>query len=532
MRHQQHPAARVGLAAEGRPQVSLGRGIQGARGLVEPEHGHAPGPRAVQRPRDGDALGLTARESRTGGAERRGGVEVRRPRVGQRRGDAPGIGRGAEGDVVGHRSGHQPGPLARPGDRAARVRNRGAVDAHRAVVRRETQHRSQQRRLADAARAGHQHDLARTDRQRHLRQHVPLAPNAYPVERQCRSAGGGPGIRFGARASRVQRVEDLLRRGHPLARGVELHAHLPQRQIRLGGEEQHEEPDEQREVPGEQAEPDRHGDDGDRDGCQELQREAREERHAQHGHRLALVVAGDHLDGVGRAVLPAERLERSEPVDGVGEARREPAQRAVLLLLHAARGQADQHHEERDERDRQHHRQTRERVGEGHRADEDRHRDRGSDQLREVAAEVRVERLEAVAGGHREGGGVALAEPARTETAHRGDQGLAQLRRGRRRPASRGALGGGDQQPPEQGEGCRGPEVAPQLADRLPLDRAHQRARERPREADDRARLGEDDRRAHREEAAGGGGVVEQPRVDGFHGISARRARPSRSGRG
>ncbi len=315
---------------------------------------------------------------------------------------------------------------------------------------------------------------------------------------------------------------------------MELHAHLTQRQVGLGGQQQHEQPHEQREIAGEQAEADGHRDDRDRDRGQELQREPRQERHAQHRHRLALVVARDGLDGVGRAVLASEGLQRAEPLDGVGEARGEAAERAVLPLLHAAGGEADEHHEHRDEGDRQHDDEPRQRVGEGHGADEDRHGDRGGHQLRQVAAEVRVQRLETVPRGHGEAGGIAGAEPPRAEARHGRDEGVAQLQRGGRGAAGRHPLGGGDQRSAQHHECGRHSHETPHLAQRAPLDHPDERARERPGEAHDDPRLREHDRRGHGEEAPRRGRVPQQAGVDGFHGggLSARRARPSRCGRG
>ncbi len=130
---------------------------------------------------------------------------------------------------------------------------------------------------------------------------------------------------------------------------MELHAHLAQRKIGLGSQEQHEQSGEEVELAGEETEPDRDGDDRDRDAREELEGEARQERHPQHRHRLVCVVRRDPFDALGGASVAAVDLERSETSHGVGEARREPLQRAVLAALDGSRRKTDEHHEDRDE---------------------------------------------------------------------------------------------------------------------------------------------------------------------------------------
>ena len=109
----------------------------------------------------------------------------------------------------------------------------------------------------------------------------------------------------------------------------------------------------------EQPEPDRHGDDRDRDAREELEREPREERDPQHLHRLAPVVVGDALDGCRGPVLPAEHLERRQSPCTVSAKR--AARRCRVChwrCCTVARRQADQHHEERDEGEREQHGQA------------------------------------------------------------------------------------------------------------------------------------------------------------------------------
>ncbi len=318
----------------------------------------------------------------------------------------------------------------------------------------------------------------------------------------------------GGGTSRVEHLEHVVGRRHALRRGVELHADLAQRQIRLGREQQHEEADRERQRPVDEPEPDRDCDDRDRDRREELEHETREERDAEHAHRLAAVLVGDTLDGRGGTVLPAEDLEGRQALHGVGEARREALQRAPLLLLHRARGEADQNHEDRDEGKGEQHGEARDPVLPPHHRQDQRRRDDGLHQLRQVAAEVRLERFESAPGGHRKGSGVPGAEPFRPQDSDRLDECGAQLALHTRGGAGRHGFARPQQHRARDHHDRERCERRRQLGQRHPVDGAGDRARQQPRERDDDARLRHREGADRDEEPARGPRVPQQARVD------------------
>ena len=194
-------------------------------------------------------------------------------------------------------------------------------------------------------------------------------------------------------------------------------------------------------------------------------------------------------------------------------------------LLHRAGRQADQHHEDRDQGEREQHGEAADPVLPPHHEHDHRRRDDGQHELGQVAAEVRVEGVESAAGGDGQLGGVAGRQPARSESPDRVGQGRAQLRlhaggrpgtRPFAQPQQRGARGERGQQP-HQGGGQRG--------QRHPVDHARDRARQQPRDRDDHGGLREPDDGDQREERARGSGVAQQPRVHGPEALARRRPR-------
>ncbi len=105
--------------------------------------------------------------------------------------------------------------------------------------------------------------------------------------------------REAGRDRRVEQGNDRLRGPDRLHAGVILRAHRAQRPEELGGEQQHREAGQEVQLAVIQAEADIDGDHGDADGGEELERQRRQERHAQDVHRGAAIVlrrAGDGVD--------------------------------------------------------------------------------------------------------------------------------------------------------------------------------------------------------------------------------------------
>ena len=91
---------------------------------------------------------------------------------------------------------------------------------------------------------GRQHPLAAA----HAQAGRGRAPGVALGGASSRSSSAALSDRAPGRAARraargIQHVEDVVGRGDALGRGVELHADLPQRQVRLGREQQHEQAD-------------------------------------------------------------------------------------------------------------------------------------------------------------------------------------------------------------------------------------------------------------------------------------------------
>ena len=160
------------------------------------------------------------------------------------------------------------------------------------------------------------------------------------------------------------------------------------------------------------------GDQRDRDGREEFQREGGQEGDPQRAQRRAPVVVGDLADGLRLRLGPAEDLQGGQPGHHVQEVARQPGQQPPLPVHPGLGGPADEHHEQRDQRQRHHDDRRRHPV----RGDDPgEHRDRDHDreaELRQIAGEVVVERVDAP-GGQREHQAIRCAarEPARARAA-------------------------------------------------------------------------------------------------------------------
>ncbi len=192
----------------------------------------------------------------------------------------------------------------------------------------------EQRGLAAPAGAGEGHDLTGLDHEVGTVQRGDPAAGIGDLEAaRCGCSCPGPGrAAADTRAVTVagrcfEQLEDLLGRLHPVGAGMEVGAEGTQRQVGLGRQDEHEERGAELHVPIEQTEADGHGDQGDRDGGQQLENERREEGQLEGGHRGRSVAIGDVRDGAGLRLRPPEDLQRGQACHDVEEVAGEPLQR-------------------------------------------------------------------------------------------------------------------------------------------------------------------------------------------------------------
>ncbi len=344
---------------------------------------------------------------------------------------------------------------------------------------------------------------------------------------------GGRGDGAARRQRGLQHLEDPVGGGEALDAGVVERADLADREVDLGGEDQDQQPGLQVEGAVDQPEADGDGDQCDREGGEQFQREGGDEGDPQGAQGGPAVVGGDPGDGGGLGAGPVEDLERGQSGDHVQEVVREPGEPLPLTVHPGLGGHPDQHHEQRDQRQGAGDDRGRGDVGAD---DPQQHRgrdDHGERQLRQVAGEVVVERVDAPGG---QGGELAGAPARQVGRAERG--GVVE------QPAPQGGLHPGDGPVRDQfGE----------PADQPPTDRGERQQRQRGAEAaepgplleaadhefGDQARLGHHQGRVRRpqqdgsgEEDPGGAGVAEESGVDRLHGLSPGRARRPGRARG
>ena len=215
--------------------------------------------------------------------------------------------------------------------------------------------------------------------------------------------------------------------------GVVGGADVPERQIHLRGQSQHQQAGVEVQLAVDQADPDEHGHHRHGEGADQLQGEAGHECGPQGGHRGGAVALGDLGQrltlGPGTAQTHQDRQPPSQLQQVVGE----PVE-AVGGLFHPVLGvPADQHHEQRDQRDRQHQDQCRDPVvrQDPHAQGQRHHRGRG--QRGQVLGEPVIHAVQPGAGQHRIGPGPISPGPRRVQSAP--DQGQTQFLLGaQRRP--------------------------------------------------------------------------------------------------
>ncbi len=352
-------------------------------------------------PLPGGEPGTVLAERRVGTLRQRG-HELQRPGVLQRprHGTVVGVGAG-QADVLGDRPREQMRPLRHPRDARppllqVQFGEVGAADPHPPLDRpHKSQQHVQQRRLARPARTDERHGLPGLDDEGHVGNGV---PGPAGVADGDAFEGQGTGLRDlrapGGRYRRLQHREDLLGRRQALRRRVVLGTHLPQRQIRLGRQHQDDQTDVQVHLAVHEPHADRHGDQGDGDRGQQLQREGGQEGDAQRPHRRLPVLTGDPPDRLGLCLGPAEHLQRRQARPDVQEVPGQPGQQPPLTVHPGLRGPADQHHEDRDQGERPEDDGRRDPVlGDDPREHRHRHH-HGEPELRQIAREVVVQGID------------------------------------------------------------------------------------------------------------------------------------------
>jgi hypothetical protein len=194
---------------------------------------------------------------------------------------------------------------------------------------------------------------------------------------------------------------------------VELRADGAQREVCLGREQQDEHRGLVTEVAREQPQADFDSDECGGECGQQLEHERGHESHSQRRHRRAPVLLGDAVDGLRLRLRPAEHLQRRQPLHDVEEVAAKPDEERPLPFGPRPGVHADECHEQRDQRQRHPDRDRGDQVGAG---DTHQHGDRHEArqrQLRQVAREVRVQRVEPAGEQSRELARVLVGQPHR-----------------------------------------------------------------------------------------------------------------------
>ncbi len=526
MHHQQHRASHR-EPSHGLDDLRLGGAVQRGRRFVEQQDG----PVGEERPGQREPLPLSGREPRPLLAEH--GVRAVRQRVDELQGsrvrERPahrrlvGVGAGqayvlADGARVQVRVLRHPGEAGAPFLQVGRGEVRPADPHPSGVGPYEAEQDAQQRRLAGTAGADQGDRLARRDTEGGAGHRVggaPGVPDGHLLE------GDGPlrqPSRTGVRHRGLQDVEDLLGGREPLGRRVVLGTHLPQRQIRLGGENEDDQSDVEVHVAVDQPHADRDRDERDRQGGEQFQDERGEEGDPQGPHGRLPVLAGDPADGLGLRLGPAEHLERRQPRDHVEEVPRQPGEQPPLTVRLGAGDPADEDHEQGDQRqgaddDRRRHPVL------GHHPQQHRRRNHHREpQLGQIAREVVVEGVDTTGGQRHQGAGALSAEPSGAERGRPLQQPAAQLRLHRRARPVGGQLGEPGDERPADGHGGEQEQRGTQCSERVAvLEGADHHLGDEHGLGDDQRRPDDAQGDDRQHEEAGDACVAQKTRVDWFH---------------
>ena len=209
--------------------------------------------------------------------------------------------------------------------------------------------------------------------------------------------GPGPG-RGRTRGASVDDFPAALQGLDPVLGGMVGGAELAQRQVGLGGKDQGQQARLEPHVPVDQADADEHRDHGHRNGRDELQRQAGEERGAQRLHAAFAVPVGHLRQSAPLAPGAAQADQRRQPLGEFQQLVREPVEARGRRLDPVLGVQPDQDHEDRHQRQGQHDHQCRDPVGHQH-AHHHHERDDGCrDKRRQVLRVVVVQPVQAAAG--------------------------------------------------------------------------------------------------------------------------------------
>ena len=175
---------------------------------------------------------------------------------------------------------------------------------------------------------------------------------------------------------------------------MELRGQVPQRQVELGREHENGERRLEADPPVDEADSDGDCDERDAERGSELEHGSGEEGHSERAHRGPAVLLADLRDALGLDAAPVERPECREPADHVEEVRREQHECLPPRTCLTFRVPAHEPHEQGHERQGQEHDARRDEVDSG---DEHKHCDRDDERehdLRQVAGEGRLERID------------------------------------------------------------------------------------------------------------------------------------------
>jgi hypothetical protein len=176
---------------------------------------------------------------------------------------------------------------------------------------------------------------------------------------------------------------------------VEARTQVSQRQVRLGRKDQDEEPRPEVQRPVDQPQANSDGDKRNGERGRQFQGEGGEECNTQSGHALSPVVVCDALKTSQLGRRSPEDPQGRQTGDHIQEVAGEPGQRVPATLASPHRVGTDKRHEERNERDRQGYGQGSHEIRRRQAGDHDDRDDHRQHRLRQVAAEVRIKRIQA-----------------------------------------------------------------------------------------------------------------------------------------